>query len=705
MPARSVVIEKLSKWNGETHADITPGEYTQLTGRAGRRGIDVEGHGVVLWQPGIDPGEVAGLASTRTYPLRSSFRPSYNMAVNLVHQFGRRPPASCWSRRSRSSRPTRRSSGWPGSCARPRRRSTGYAEAADLPPRRLHGVRRAAAPALRRREARRPGPQARRPPRRGRWPRWRRCRPGDVIEVPAGKFAGMRRGARPRAALGATARGPTSLTADRQARRLAMVDFPTPVEAAHPDADARSSFNGRNPQSRRDLASALRDPHPRAAPRRPAGAGGGTRRRVDPDGEREIAGCAPSCRRTRATAAPTARTTPAGPSATSSSSGTPPTLQRRIEQRTNTIARQFDRVCEVLDRAGLPRRTTTSPRPGARLMRHLHRHGPGRRRVPAARALGRPRPPPSWPPSLSALVFEARRPDDASAPRLPGGRVQRGRSPRWCALWADLDALEREHQLDFLREPDLGFAWAAYRWAEGDDLDEVLGEHRPGRRRLRALDQAAARPHRPGGRRRRRLPRCAEAAREAVRRVRRAWWPTRPSTEVADRRPAGRSRSVTARRTSSRRRSGVSGAQAARSAARPAAPGRPYRVAGSVASELAQVEVAGDRPRTRRCASPSRSVARPGPDLRRRRPRGPPADERGTRRRASRRDRVGRSRTIRSSAGRGLVTDAGHAGQAVGGVAAQGGEVGVLARRARRTCRDDRSRSRRARACRPHGAV
>ena len=89
MPARSVVIEKLSKWNGETHADITPGEYTQLTGRAGRRGIDVEGHGVVLWQPGFDPKAVAGLASTRTYPLRSSFRPSYNMAVNLVHQVGR----------------------------------------------------------------------------------------------------------------------------------------------------------------------------------------------------------------------------------------------------------------------------------------------------------------------------------------------------------------------------------------------------------------------------------------------------------------------------------------------------------------------------------------------------------------------------------------------------------------------------------------
>ena len=89
MPARSVVLEKLVKWNGEAHVDVTPGEYTQLTGRAGRRGIDVEGHGVVLWQPGLDPEAVAGLASTRTYPLRSSFRPSYNMAVNLVRTVGK----------------------------------------------------------------------------------------------------------------------------------------------------------------------------------------------------------------------------------------------------------------------------------------------------------------------------------------------------------------------------------------------------------------------------------------------------------------------------------------------------------------------------------------------------------------------------------------------------------------------------------------
>ncbi len=88
MPARTVVLERLVKFNGEQHLPLTPGEYTQLTGRAGRRGIDIEGHAVVLWQPDIDPAEVAGLASTRTFPLRSSFVPSYNMTINLVHQMG-----------------------------------------------------------------------------------------------------------------------------------------------------------------------------------------------------------------------------------------------------------------------------------------------------------------------------------------------------------------------------------------------------------------------------------------------------------------------------------------------------------------------------------------------------------------------------------------------------------------------------------------
>ncbi|MCR2825629.1 DEAD/DEAH box helicase [Microbacterium sp. zg.Y909] len=89
MPARTVVLEKLEKFNGEARVAITSGEYTQLTGRAGRRGIDVEGHAVIQWTEGLDPQAVAALASRRTYPLNSSFRPTYNMAVNLIDRFGR----------------------------------------------------------------------------------------------------------------------------------------------------------------------------------------------------------------------------------------------------------------------------------------------------------------------------------------------------------------------------------------------------------------------------------------------------------------------------------------------------------------------------------------------------------------------------------------------------------------------------------------
>ena len=87
MPARSVVIEKLTKFSGERHETLTAGEYTQLTGRAGRRGIDEVGHAVVLWSRFVAFSQVAGLASTRTYALTSSFRPTYNMTANLVRRY------------------------------------------------------------------------------------------------------------------------------------------------------------------------------------------------------------------------------------------------------------------------------------------------------------------------------------------------------------------------------------------------------------------------------------------------------------------------------------------------------------------------------------------------------------------------------------------------------------------------------------------
>ena len=87
MPARTVVIEKLTKFTGEHHERLTPGEYTQLTGRAGRRGIDDLGTAVVLWSPWVRFDEVAELAGSSSFHLRSAFRPTYNMAANLVRTY------------------------------------------------------------------------------------------------------------------------------------------------------------------------------------------------------------------------------------------------------------------------------------------------------------------------------------------------------------------------------------------------------------------------------------------------------------------------------------------------------------------------------------------------------------------------------------------------------------------------------------------
>ncbi|MGH3343527.1 MAG: DEAD/DEAH box helicase, partial [Carbonactinosporaceae bacterium] len=228
MPARSVVLERLVKWNGETHADVTPGEYTQLTGRAGRRGIDVEGHAVVLWQPGLDPQAVAGLASTRTYPLRSSFRPSYNMAVNLVGQVGRETAREMLESSFAQFQADRAVVGLARQIRRNHEGLQGYREAmachlGDFED--YAGLRRA----LSDRESAlaRSGAASRKAEVAA---SLERLRPGDVIRVPAGRRAGLAVILDLGVAAGFGGLRPTVLTAERQVKRLTVVDFPVPVE-------------------------------------------------------------------------------------------------------------------------------------------------------------------------------------------------------------------------------------------------------------------------------------------------------------------------------------------------------------------------------------------------------------------------------------------------------------------------------------------
>ena len=86
MPARAVVIEKLTKYTGEHHQLLRASEFTQLTGRAGRRGLDEIGHAISLWNPFVNFDQVVGLALSRSFRLSSAFRPTFNMAVNMVRR-------------------------------------------------------------------------------------------------------------------------------------------------------------------------------------------------------------------------------------------------------------------------------------------------------------------------------------------------------------------------------------------------------------------------------------------------------------------------------------------------------------------------------------------------------------------------------------------------------------------------------------------
>ena len=136
MPARSVVIERFTKYGGAGRATLTSGEYLQLTGRAGRRGLDEEGHAVVAWSSEITFAEAARVASAPPPDLRSAFRPTYNLAVNLVSRFDRETAAArCSSAPSPNGRPARRiscCSSW--ATGSPSWSETGYLDGWSLTP-------------------------------------------------------------------------------------------------------------------------------------------------------------------------------------------------------------------------------------------------------------------------------------------------------------------------------------------------------------------------------------------------------------------------------------------------------------------------------------------------------------------------------------------------------------------------------------------
>ena len=148
-------------------------------------------------------------------------------------------------------------------------------------------------------------------------------------------------------------------------------------------------------------------------------------------------------------------------------------LERRVAGRSHVIARTFDRVCRVLERLGYLAGNIVTP-DGQRLGR-LYTELDLLAAECLRRGLWDDLSPAELAACVSALSFESRQADDAQPPRLPKGRVPEALSAT-VRTWGELDQLEKDNELSFLREPDLGFAWAAYRWARGARLETVLDE-------------------------------------------------------------------------------------------------------------------------------------------------------------------------------------------------------------------------------------
>ncbi len=87
MPARSVALERFTKYSDAGRQFLTSAEYAQMTGRAGRRGLDDEGHAIVCYSSDLSLHDVGRVALAPPADLHSSFRPTYNFTANLVNHF------------------------------------------------------------------------------------------------------------------------------------------------------------------------------------------------------------------------------------------------------------------------------------------------------------------------------------------------------------------------------------------------------------------------------------------------------------------------------------------------------------------------------------------------------------------------------------------------------------------------------------------
>jgi ATP-dependent RNA helicase HelY len=476
MPARSVLIEKLEKFNGEAHVDITAGEYTQLTGRAGRRGIDVEGHAVVQWRPGLDPAALAGLASRRTYPLNSSFRPTYNMSINLVAQFGRRRTREILESSFAQFQADRSVVGLARQVRDREESLAGYEKAmtchlGDF--REYQRIREelSAAEKYASREAGRA--------RRGMvLDSLARLQPGDVVEIGHGRLGGSA----VVLAADSNAREPRPhvLTFDHNLRRIGYQDLEGPLE---PIARIRipKHFDPKRPKDRRDLAASMRHAVTHS---RDGGDGGRKNRRSRrdfafaagyEDTERRITELRRELRAHPCHGCSEREDHARWAERWTKLRRETDRLMEQIKGRTNTIAKTFDRVCDVLTAYGCLEEVDGDVKVTDRGQQLRRIYGDKDLLTALAVRAGAfdDVDEAELAALASTLVYQAKRDEPGLPPKMPSVSLDVAVDVL-LREWSNLEDVEEQNRLPRTGEPDFGLVWPIYKWARGRDLQNVL---------------------------------------------------------------------------------------------------------------------------------------------------------------------------------------------------------------------------------------
>ncbi|MFY9917610.1 MAG: RNA helicase [Mycobacterium sp.] len=475
MPARTVVLERLVKFDGEQHAQLTPGEYTQLTGRAGRRGIDVEGHAVVLWTPDVDPAEVAGLASTRTFPLRSSFAPSYNMTINLVNQMGPTQAHKLLERSFAQYQADRSVVGLVRAIERGEQMldeiaaDVGGRDAPILEYARL----RAAISQREKAQSRASRLQRRRAANDALFS----LRRGDIVNIADGRRAGLAVVLEP--ARDEDDPRPLVLTVNRWAGRISSADY-SGASAKLGSMTLPKRVEHRQPRVRRDVASALRSATAGMEISKGRRSGPARDHDVDP----ELAGLREQLARHPAHRLSDREEKVRLAERYLRIERDNDQIRQKVAAATNSLARTFDRIVVLLTERGFIRDAdgdlgvTDDGRLLARiysesdlLVAECLRGGVWEGLSPAELAG-----------VLSAVLFESRgdSPGTPQAAEIPTGKLRRALADTR-RLSAVLRGDEQRHRISQSREPDEGFVAAVYRWATTGDLASALDESDIGR--------------------------------------------------------------------------------------------------------------------------------------------------------------------------------------------------------------------------------